>query len=234
MGTSDPVTTAGPGEPTEGSGDGVSESGNLGTCAEPPPGMEMVVRPADIAPAALCGLADTSTGVLQFVNNQYVFNRAVDCVVGDSVPVVFSPKGPKWGNDMSVCVTFELRYRPAPDCTFDSAVIRDAVSQQLIYAAATSADSPIVEVTVALGEPLGDVCDCETAQCCANAPAPGLYLLDIVTLGGDVPDDVGQADQTTFMLGAHPYELGVEQARAIDRCEDPLQVDWYVRQDMGG
>ncbi len=234
VGTSAPSTTGGAADATTmsaGSGEAGSESG-LERCEDPPDGIPVVVRPTDYSPMELCGLHETRTGRLELSGDQYRLHLADNCTEGSEVSVVFAPKGPSLNDGDFLCVSFELGYRP--DCTFESATIRDFATNGLIYAAASLSASHVPELTLALGDPEGDVCDCQLASCCSGAPAPGLYSVDASTSMGDTAM-LGQGAQVTFNSGPDSYELGMPRARVTSDCTTPVQVDWYYRRvDSGG
>jgi len=210
----------------EGPGETADESG-ASSCAEPPAGIPVEVRPMDVPPMDLCGYQEAGAGRLEFSGGQYLLHRN-GCRPGESVPVVFSPKGPAFGDGEGACVDFDLRYRP--DCTFEAVTIRDGVTDVLIFAAASVASSHVQELELELDfeMPVGDVCDCGSAACCEGAPAPGLYEVHATTSLGE-SRTLSQSGQTMFSQGPEEYELGMPRARVIDDCDAPVQVDWHYR-----
>jgi hypothetical protein len=227
-GTSAPATTGGGADATTmdaGSGEAGSESGVEG-CEDPSDGVPVTVRPTDYSPMELCGLHETRIGRLEVFGDQYVLHTADNCLEGPEVAVVFEPKGPELLDGGFLCVTLELQYRP--DCTFEWATIREVATEGLVYAAASVPMSHVQELTLMLGDPEGEVCNCQLASCCTGAPAPGLYSVDAFTQLGDTAM-LGQGAQVTFNSGPTPYELGMPRARVTSDCEAPVQVDWYFR-----
>jgi hypothetical protein len=208
-----------------GTGEAGSESG-VERCEDPSDGTPVTVYPTDHSEQELCGLHETRTGRLVLSGDQYVLHLAGECMEGSEVTVVFAPTGPSLSAGEFLCVSFELGYRP--DCTFESATIRESVTEALVFAAASVPQSHVGELTLALGDPEGEVCNCQLASCCDGAPAPGLYSVDASTSMGDSAM-LGQGAQVTFNSGPAPYELGMPRARVTNDCEAPVQVDWYFR-----
>lgn len=210
-------------EVPEGSG---GESG-LASCQEAPAGEETIMRPAMGVPPQSCGSVLQGTGVLVLgAAGNYTLFRDPSCNMGvDPTPMTFLPKGPKLGVDQPHCVDYEMHYRA--DCSLDWGTVRYVSTGALIFFGATSAASPIQEVAAQLADPVGDVCDCARASCCAQVPSPGAYALT-ATAAGDT-QTLAQGEQHEFTMGPGKFELQVTQARVTDACDDAVQIDWYFR-----
>ncbi len=222
-------------EGTQGTQTGSNETGQVdggsgpASCeGEAPMGVEVSVAPVGGVPAPLCGQAIMGIGLLEATAGGYTLFRDPNCQRTEPLPLSFSPKGPSLNTGVDVCVAYELRYRP--DCSFESVVIGHFPQDgRLIFAAATFPASHVAELEPELVE---KVCDCTQAECCPGVDQPGLYALRASWMGKT--GLFGQGEQELFNSGTGAYELGVMQARITDRCEDPVQFDWYFRQLSAG
>lgn len=204
----------------------VSAGTVAGMCEVTPAGSEVFVGPMGGVSDGLCGSGYVDVGLLRFTGTTYELYPGQSCTAdGEPIVLQFIPKGPNWPMGSQHCVQYDITYRP--DCSFQRASIRYYPDQRFVFAAGTEAMSAVSELEL-VGLPRGDVCQCDSAQCCDNAPPPGAYFIRATAFDGESAD-VDQGSRTTFETADGMFDFDVSQARVVDDCSDPRQFDWHFR-----